>query len=168
MDAAPGAIAKGARQYQDTNGRDERIPGVLSYYRRHVEEAVQTQAATPAPPKSPPPAERDGSMLAELAWIGQQETDARRREAYRAAWRVLKSAGKDSRAVLSEANHAAVEAFTAQLSVEEQAQLVTLVEERLAPELPTLGRRGLALRQRAIHADIVRTQYGLVRLTPDE
>lgn len=163
------AIADGARDYTDRHGEGARIPGTLSYFRRRVEEAAANHAAEPATGAPATPAvAKDGSLLAELAWIGQHETDPRRRQAYRAAWRVLNNGNADSRAVLVQANRAAVKAFVEQLTDSEASALGRAVEDQLAPELGSLGQRGRLLRERAVQADIVRAQYGLVRLTPDE
>ena len=163
------AIADAARDYTDRHGEGARIPGTLSYFQRRVEEAAEAHAAEPAVgAPTTPAAAKDGSLLAELAWIGQHESDPRRRNAYRAAWRVLKSGNADSRAVLAEANRAAVGAFVEQLTDAEASALERAVAERLAPELGSLGQRGRVLRERAVQADLVRAQYGLVRLTPDD
>ena len=162
------ALLDGAERFHASQGESERLPGTLHYFRRAVADAAKRYAANhPKSTTSAAPSDTTLSdELAELAWIGRAETDTLRRNAYRAAWRSLKNAADTSRnAALQEADGVAADTLFAALRPDQQEALNARVEALLAPELPTLGTQGLALRRRAMLEDELCRQYGLVRLS---
>lgn len=163
-------LVAGAERFRELNGDEAPLPSTIHYYRSFVEDSVAASRAEPAASAPPPPRTAAGDSadpLAELAWIGQHETDARRREAYRAAWRALQAVGDEADPDLATrtADTVAIDTFVALLSDDERATLDTEVERVLAPERGALGVRGRMLRERAVLEEAVRSKYRLVKLS---
>ncbi|MFT7620854.1 MAG: hypothetical protein ACI9WU_000013 [Myxococcota bacterium] len=169
VDVVCRGLLAGAEIYRERHGAEAPLPASLGWYAAFVQEAVEAHLAEPpeAAMVSAEPISADGvgDALADLAWIGQRESDPRRREAYRAAWRALSSSEDDRQTALERADSAAVDAMLGQLDEDVRLGLTTEVENRIRPEAPQLGRRGLVVRRRAILEDLVVAQYGLVRVS---
>lgn len=161
-------IGDGATRFRELSGEDARLPSSLGYYAAFVDDALSAERAEPHVAAAPEVMGDASDALGELAWVGQQESDPRRRAAYRAAWRALKAAvDLDRETALQQADSAAVDAFVAGLDASERVALNGQVDARLGKELPTLGVRGSALRRRVLLEDLVASRYGLIRLSGD-
>lgn len=169
VDAVCRGLARGAERYRASHGSETRLPHTLRFYRRDVEEALRERRAdVPITPTEPGPAQT-GDPLAELAYIGRSETDPRRRDAYRAAWRAMRAAGElhdpSARdAALDAADAAAVDCLLGSLTPAERAVIDEAVDELLAKERPALGVHGARVRRRAILEDELTRRFSLVRL----
>ena len=160
------ALHKGAERYRDTNGPDARLPKSLSYFRPVVEEElIHRQESTVFEDVPVSPKKDHGDDLLELLWIGKNETCPQRKSAYRAAWRVLRSARESDRlAALRMADREAIDTFFNTLSDEEKNIIHTAVETRLPAAQKQLGTRGYTLRKQAAFDDEICERYKLVRL----
>ncbi|HIA05031.1 MAG TPA: hypothetical protein EYN66_24560 [Myxococcales bacterium] len=162
------ALLDGAEQFKAVNG-GQRLPMTLHYFADQVERAAHAlkSDAIESNPEPPEPIESNLSEeLTELAWIGRSESCPRRRNAYRAAWRSLKTGNDNTRSeALMAADTVAVDCFWDSLNTQEQAQVIQSVEQMILPELPGLGTRGTRLRRRALLEDEICRQFDLVRLS---
>ncbi len=170
IDAVCRGLAAGADQFRALNGDETTLPDTLAYYTSFVDDEVARLQAEPAAATGGVVRSADdlSDALADLAWIGQQQSDPRRLAAYRAAWRSLKTAQSDRATALADADRVAMETFVAALTPSERKKLLLEVAHKLAPEKANLGVRGAAVRHQAILEALVVAQYGLVRLAEDD
>jgi hypothetical protein len=162
------ALLDGAESFRSAQG-DRRLPKTLHYFAEQVNNAAKRHEQTLVDHAEAPTEIAQSALteeLAELAWIGRKETCPRRRNAYRAAWRSLKTGSADSRSeALTTADAIAVDCFWDSLRLEEQAQIEASVEQQISPELNDLGAQGTQLRRRALLEDEICRHFGLVRLS---
>ncbi len=163
-------LARGAERYRATQGQSSRLPSTLRYYQSAVEDTVQERRdLVDIEPPTPMSSNPEVDPLAELAFIGQSESDPRKRNAYRAAWRAMKLAGDLTdptvrEEALDSAHDTAIESMLSSLVADERAHLDRRVEEKLALELDGLGVQGARIRRQVLLEDELSSCYGLVRL----